>query len=38
MITDGLTKSLGPIAFKEFVKCLGLMTKIEADQNQDVVG
>lgn len=30
MIANGLTKSLGPIAFKEFVKCLGLMTKAEA--------
>ncbi len=26
MIADGLTKPLGPIAFKEFVKCLGLNT------------
>ena len=38
MIADDLTKPLGPIAFKEFVKCLGLMTKMEADQNQYVVG
>ena len=37
MIADGLTKPLGPIAFKEFVKSLGLMTEMEADQNQDVV-
>ena len=33
MIADGLTKPLGLIAFKEFVKCLGFMTQIEADQN-----
>ena len=30
MIADGLTKPLGPIAFKEFVKCLGLTTEAEA--------
>ena len=30
MILDGLTKPLGPIAFKEFVKCLGLTTGAEA--------
>ena len=33
MIADGLTKPLGPIAFKEFVKCLGLMTEVEAEHN-----
>ena len=26
MIADGLTKALGPIAFKEFIKSLGLTT------------
>ena len=30
MIADGLTKPLGPIAFKEFVQCLGLTTEAEA--------
>ena len=37
MIADSLTKPLGPIAFKQFVKCLGLMTEMEADQNQDII-
>lgn len=30
MITDGLTKSLGPIAFKEFVKHLSLTKEAKA--------
>ena len=29
MIANGLTKPLGPIAFKEFVKYLGLTTEAE---------
>ena len=38
MIANGLTKPLGPIAFKEFVKYLDFMTEIEADQNQNIIG
>ena len=38
ILANGLTKPLGYIAFKEFVKCLGLMTEMEANQNQDIVG
>lgn len=35
MIADGLTKPLGPIAFKKFVKYLGLMTEVEAEYNSE---
>ena len=34
MIADSLTKPLGPIAFKKFVKHLGLM--IEAEVTKDL--
>lgn len=37
MIADGLTKPLGSITFKKFVKCLGLITETEEDENQDVI-
>lgn len=37
MIGDSLTKSLGPIAFKEFVKYMGLMTEVEVEQNHEPV-
>lgn len=33
MIADGLIKYLSPITFKEFVKYLGFMTKVEAEHN-----
>lgn len=29
MIANSLTKSLGPIAFKKFIKYPGLITKVE---------
>ena len=35
IIADGLTKALDPIAFKEFVKCLGLMTEAEAEKGAE---
>ncbi len=35
MIADGLTKPLGPIEFKEFVKCLGLPTEAEAAERAE---
>lgn len=33
MIADGLNKLQGLIAFKDFVKYLGLVTEAEAEQN-----
>lgn len=33
IITDNLTKSLDPISFKKFLKCLGFMTEVKAKQN-----
>lgn len=33
IIADSLTKSLGSIIFKEFVKCLGLMIETKAEQD-----
>ena len=35
MIADGLTKPLSPIAFKGFVKCLGLTTEAEVAKETD---
>ena len=36
MIADGLTKSLGPIAFKKFVKHLGLTTEAETAKDLEL--
>ena len=35
MIPDGLTKPLGAIAFKEFVKCLGLITDAKVAKEKE---
>ena len=35
MIAHGLTKLVSPIGFKEFMKCLGLMTETEAEKRAD---
>lgn len=35
MIAEGLTKPLGLIAFKKFVKCLSLTTKVEAAKRKE---
>lgn len=33
MTADNLTKPFRPIIFKEFMKCLGLITKVEVEHN-----